>query len=264
MTHRSLTHLARVAAAVTAVTVLAACGGDSETSSDDASESSAGDAAAATSEAPSGEEGAAEADLEGLPEVVATVDGEEIPSEDFVEAYEAAFQQASLQAQQTGVEVDQAELKQETAENLVSNLLLAQAADDADISPSEDEVDATIEELATENGVPSAQEFLTVLESQGFTEDEVRAEVENQLKIEEYITQEGDVEAPSEDEVRELYETIAGQEAPEGADGAEATLPPFDDVEEQLEQQLEQEAQSAAVQTLLEDLRADADVTINL
>ncbi|MGB5953272.1 MAG: SurA N-terminal domain-containing protein [Ornithinimicrobium sp.] len=263
MSNRTLSRCATAAVAVVAATLLAACSSDSD-ASDDAADSASSDSSAATSEAPSGEGGAPVADLEGLPEVVAEVDGEEISEEDFVEAYEAQFQQASLQAQQTGIEINQDELKQETAENLVSNKLLAQAADAAGIEPTSQQVDATIEELATENGVPSPEEFLTVLEGQGFTEDEVRAEVENQLKIEQFITEEGDVEEPSEDDVQELYDTIAGQQPPEGADAAAATLPPFEDVEERLQQQLEQEAQSAAVQRLLEDLRAEADITINL
>ncbi|MGB3684914.1 MAG: SurA N-terminal domain-containing protein [Ornithinimicrobium sp.] len=264
MTHRSLTRFASAAAAVALAAVLTACSADSDSSADDDSQSGSGDASAATSEAPAGEAAAPEADLEGLPEVVAEVDGEEISREDFVEAYEAQLQQASLQAQQTGTEVDQETLKQETAENLVSNLLLVQAADAADIAPTDEEVNATLDELATSNGAPTAQEFLAALEDQGFTEAEVRDEIRNQLKIEQYITQEAEIEAPSEDEVRDLYDTIAGQEGPEGADAAGQTLPPFEEVQPQLQQQLDQEAQSAAVQTLLEDLRANADVTTNL
>lgn len=264
MTHRSITRFASAAVAVAAVTVLTACGADSDSSGEDDSQTTSNDASAATSEAPPGDAAQPEADLEGIPDVVAEVDGEEIPRDDFVEAYEAAFQQAILQSQQTGAEVDQDELRQQTADNLVSNLLLTQAADAADISPTEEEVDSTIEELATSNGAGSAQEFLTSLEDQGFTESEVREEIEKQLQIEQYITEEGDVEPPSEDEVRDLYDELAGQDGPEGADAAGATVPPFEQVEPQLEEQLEQEAQSEAVQTLLEDLRTGADITINL
>ncbi len=264
MTHRSLTRFVSAAAAVALATVLAACGADSDSTADDDSQSAGGDASAATSEAPPGEAAAPEADLEGLPEVVAEVDGEEISREDFVQAYEAQFQQATQQAGQTGTEVDQDALKQETVENLVNNLLLVQAADAADISPSEEEVEATLGELASSNGAASAQEFLTALEGQGFTEAEVREEIGNQLKIEQYITEEADIEAPSEDEVRDLYDSIAGQEGPEGADAAGQTLPPFEQVQPQLQQQLEQEAQSDAVQAVLEDLRENADITNNL
>lgn len=265
MTRISLNRLSSAAVAVVAVTALAACGADSESSQDDASQTSVGDAAAATSQAPPGGEAGAmpEADVEDVPEVVAEVNGEEIMREDFVEAYEQQFQQAALQSQQSGSEVDQDDLKTQLAESLVSNLLLVQAADDAGITVEDSDVDANIEELATSQGAASTEEFLSALEDQGFTQDRVRDEVEQQLKVERYVAEEGGVSEPSDDELRALYDELSSQQAG-GEDAAAASIPPFDDVKPQLEQQLQQESESEAVDGLLEDLRADADITINL
>jgi peptidyl-prolyl cis-trans isomerase SurA len=63
-------------------------------------------------------------DLASIPEVVAEIDGEAISREDFLQAYSSQYAQASLQAQQTGVPVDESALQREVAENLVTVELL--------------------------------------------------------------------------------------------------------------------------------------------
>ena len=173
---------------------------------------------------------AAEADLSDLPEVVATVNGEDISKDDFVSAYEPQFEQASAQAQQAGSEVDQADLRQQTLDFMVNNLLLRQAANDEGIEISDSEVDADIEELAASNGAASVKDFFAALEEQDFTEDEVRAEVENQLKIEKYLTEAADIDQPSGAEIRDLYDQLsAQQQESSGEDPAAATIPAFED-----------------------------------
>jgi competence CoiA-like predicted nuclease len=41
-------------------------------------------------------------------------------------------------------------------------------------------------------------------------------------------------------------------------------VPPFEEVEPQLAQQLEQEKETEAIERLLKDLRAEADIVVNL
>jgi len=98
--------------ALAGVLALAACGDASETETQDAEAQSTEEAAAGS------EEGAEmelpEADTEDIPEVVAEVNGDEITGEDFTVLYESQFQQASLQAQSTGEELDQDQLKDQT------------------------------------------------------------------------------------------------------------------------------------------------------
>lgn len=258
------------AVAAAALTGLAACGG-SDSAGDDAAQTQTSDDAAQTSAGP-GEPGAAappEPDVADVPEVVADVNGEEITREEFVDAYESQFQQMAAQSQATGQEVDQDQLKQQTAEGMVGNVLLIQAATEAGIDPSTAEVNATLEELAAGNGVATVEEFLTVLEEQGFTEEEARAAVSGQLKVDQFITQEAGIEEPTEQELRALYDSLATQQAGGGAEsGAESGggpgLPAFEEVKPQLTQQLTQQQESEAVDGILERLRADADITINL
>ena len=71
-----------------------------------------------------------EPDLEGIPDVVAEVNGEEVTKDEFVVLYEAQFQQATMQAQAGGEEPDEDALKEQTADNLVDTELLVQEAGD--------------------------------------------------------------------------------------------------------------------------------------
>ncbi len=254
--------IATVALLLAATTALSACGsGDDDDAAQDSTAVSAGvDDASATSQGPGA---LPTADVEGVPEVVATVNGEDITRDMFVETYEGQFQQASLTAAQSGAPVDQAALKTQTLDSMVGSLLLVQAADEAGITVTDEQMEADLQELAEQNGAASIDEFLTLVQGQGFTEDQVREEVEKKVKIEGYIEAEGDVEKPTEQDARDLYDTVAEQQPP-SEDAAAQTLPPFEDVRAELEQQLDQEAQSKAVETLLTTLREKAEITENL
>src|SRR5699024_8553414 len=80
-----------------------------------------------------------EPDLEGIPDVVAEVNGQEIDKEAFEAAYQGQFQQMVMQAQMTGEEIDQDQLKSSTAESLVGNELLTQEANSREITASEEQ-----------------------------------------------------------------------------------------------------------------------------
>ena len=204
--------------------------------------------------------GQAEPDLEGLPDVVATVDGVDITKDQFVTAYEAQFQQLSAQAAQTGQPLDQDAAKQQTAESLVNTQLLVNEADDRGYEISQEDVDATLAELAESNGT-TPDELLKSLADQGIPEDEIDRQLEGQVKLDRLVADEGGDTEPTEKELRELYDQVVAQQE---AAGAETDLPSFEDAKPQLVQQLTSQKESSLAQSLVEDLREDADITINL
>jgi peptidyl-prolyl cis-trans isomerase SurA len=117
--------------------------------------------------------------------------------------------------------------------------------------------------------VETTEKFLTLLEEQGLTEQEARAAVSDQLKVDQLITQEAAIEEPTGQELRELYDSLVQQQAGGGTEsGAESgggpDVPPFEEVEPQLAQQLEQEKETEAIERLLKDLRAEANIVVNL
>jgi len=249
-----------VAVTLAAAVALAGCSADSD--GEDTSSPSAAPSAAATPDA-----GAApEADLEDVPDVVAEVNGEEVGREEFVTSFEGQLQQAALSQQQNGGgEVDQDALKEQVVEQLVNNRLLTQAADEAGIEPTEEDVQSTLEDVAAQNGLESADAVISALEEQGLSEKQVREDAATQFQVTTYIEAEADVQEPSEKELRAQYDDLVGQMENQAGDGASAPeVPPFEDVRDQLAQQATSQQQSAAIDTIVTDLRDDADVTIHL
>ncbi|WP_293698076.1 SurA N-terminal domain-containing protein [uncultured Agrococcus sp.] len=223
----------------------------------------AGDEEPEQTDTPAGpEEVAPEADLEGVPEVVAVVNGEEISREEFAEAYEAQLQQTMMMQQDPAQELDEEALKQEVAQMLVNNLLLSQAAADAGIEATDEDIDTTLEEVATQNGMGSVDELIAALSEQGMSEEDIREEAAMQYQLTTYIDSATDVPEPSEDELREQYDTLIAQQEEMGEEAGE--VPPFEEVRDQLAEQAVSQEQDVAVQELLEELQEQGDVTINL
>ncbi len=231
--------------------VLAACGDSEETPSDSASDSAA-----------------SEPDLDGVPDVVAVVDDTEISKEEFAVTYEAQFTSAAAQAQSGGQPVDQDALKKQTAEALVDTQLLLNEADARGYEVSQEDLDSTLADLAEQNGLGSPDELTETLTAQGLDEEEINSQLERQVKLDRLTAEEAGDAEPSEDELRAVYDEVVEQQkaASEGAaEGTEAPeIPSFEDARPQLEQQVKQESENSAAQALVDELKKDADITINL
>ncbi|WP_277208273.1 SurA N-terminal domain-containing protein [Isoptericola croceus] len=248
-----------VALSVAAVVALAGC--TSETDGENAESSPSAE------DAPQPGTGTdlPEADLDDVPDVVAEVNGENLEREEFVSSYQSQLQQVVMSQQSTGEEIDQDALKQQVVEQLVNNRLLTQAAAQADIEVTEEDIQATLEDVAAQNGMQSADEVIAALGEQGVSEDEVRSDAASQFQVSAYIEAQADIAEPTEDELRDQYDTIVEQmEAQGGEDAAGSEIPPFEDVRDELAQQAVSEQQSAAVDEVVSTLRDEGDVTIHL
>ncbi len=243
------------AAAVAVLLAVAGCSGDDPAAPETpTAEESAPQDAAPEAPAP---------DLEGVPDVVAEVDGEQITREEFVEAYETRLSRAFDESQMTGSELDQAALKQETADGLVDAELLLAEATARSIEASPEDVATAAEDIAASYGLASAEEFFAALEEEGVSRDEAEAQVRRNTTIELLFTDEAGEYTPSEEEMQELYDTAVAQA--EGAEGGEAgEIPPFEDVQPQIEEQLRQQHRNEVAVALIEQLRQDADIVVHL
>lgn len=252
----------RTAAAALAVGTalgLAACGPE------DLAPSGASDAGGTAPPAASdggGEQALPQPDTSSIPEIVAEVNGEQITREEFVPVYEAQFQQAAMQQQTTGQAVDEATLQQQVAQQLVDNRLLQQAAADSGIEATEADIDATLDQIAQQNGLGSGDEVVQTLAQQGVSEEQVREDAATQFVLTTYVTQEGGITEPTEEELRAQYDDLVAQQEQSGADTSQ--VPPFEEVREQLAQQALTQQQNEAATTLAAGLREQGDVTILL
>lgn len=244
----------------TSLLVLSACGGADESAENENAQPETQE------QAPSGGENAAqpempEPDLEGIPEVVAQVNGEEVSKEDFEAAYTGQFQQAAMQAQMSGQEIDQDQLKNQLAESMVGQKLLIQEAENQKLAASDEEVNQTLEQLAQQNGLETTDEFLKALDEQGMKEEQVRSQVATQVKVDQLIAESAGDTTPSNEEVEAAYEQIKEQQEQMGS---EEELPAFEELKPELEEQVKTQKENEATQTLVAELREKADVTINL
>ena len=204
---------------------------------------------------------APEADLDGLPDIVAVVNDEEITLEDFTSAYEPQLQQASMMQQQSGQEVDQDELKVQVADMLVNSALLTQAATASGIEATDEDVDGVLKDLATQNGLESVDDVIAAFDEQGIAEEDVREDSADQVRIDAYVAAETNVEAPSDEELREQYDQMVEQSKQQGGEGE---IPKFDEVKQQLADQAVSQEQNAAVEKIVTKLREDGNVDIKL
>ncbi|RSL31895.1 peptidylprolyl isomerase [Salibacterium salarium] len=207
-----------------------------------------------------------EPDVEDIPDVVAEVNGEEISGEEFKTSYEGQFQQAAMQSQMTGEEVDQDQLKQQLAESMVGTELLMQEADNREIEAAQEDIDSTLDDLVSQNDLESKDELISTLEEQqGMSEEEIMSQVETQVKVDQLIAEEAGDTEPTEEELQEAYEQVkTQQEQMGGQNGEDTEVPSFEEMKPDLKEQVISQKEADASQTLVENLRESADVTINL
>lgn len=245
---------------VVALMTLSACGGGDTTSTD------SGDQPTQTSSTPPLDPGAPpeapEPDLEGIPEVVAVVNGESISREDFEQVYTRQFQATSAQAQTTGQPVDQEALKEQTLDGLVGNELLIQAADRRNIAASDADVETELADLLAQNGLDSREDLTPLLAQQGLSLDDVLEQIEVQIKIDRLIERvtPGALKVTRQ-EVRAFYDQVAQQQQ---ANPQSQELPPLSEIRGEVEDQLRTEKEGEAAQALVADFRQDAEITVNL
>lgn len=209
-------------------------------------------------DAESSESGAA-ADV---PEVVAEVNGVEISKEDFVEAYDTRSRQAAAQAQ-GGQPPDEEQLRDQVVQSLVNQELLTQEADEREIEATDEQVQQTLQEAAEQSGLPSVDEFVKALEGQGMDREEIDAQAAQQARFDLLVADEAGTVKASEKEVRALYQQLKSQQQQAGGQGGQQ-LPPFGKVRPQLEAEVESQEQTQAARDLLDRLREDGDITVNL
>jgi|SRR5690625_2409892 len=205
-----------------------------------------------------------EADLEGIPNVVIEINGEEVTKDEFSNMYEQQFQQQVMQAQMTGQDmndIDQDQLKNQTAEIIIGQNLLIQEANNRVKDVSDTDINNTIDELLEQTGIETKDDLLAIFQEQGMDEKEFNSQIEIQVKVDQLIAEiSGDIE-PTEEETKEAYETIKAQQ---GEVNSEEEFPEYDDIKADLIEQLKEQKKAEETESFVETLRKDADVIIHL
>lgn len=241
---------------------LSGCSASEEPAAEDATTSAPAEAPAEGESAAPEQAPAPEPDLEGVPDVVAVVNGTEISKDLFTTTYESQFSQAAAQSQATGQELDQDQLKTTVADNLVSSELLRQEADRRGIEATPEGRTAAIDELLQASQLASEEELRAAFAEQGLEGEEFDSQLADQVRLDALLAEEAGDAAPTDQEVQEAYDAAVAQQQ---ATGQTATpIPPIDEVRPQIEEQITGEKTTAAAQALIERLREEGEITVNL
>ncbi|ACB85612.1 SurA N-terminal domain-containing protein [Natranaerobius thermophilus] len=206
-------------------------------------------------------------------EVVAIVNDQELKEEDL-----DRFKQQLIQMRQLyGMPVDEEdeeqmdELQKEAVEEMVTETVLLQKAEEEGITVDEELVENELE--AIENQFESDEQMEEALDMYGLTSEDLESEIRNSYMIEELITglvdeddiSQDDIEI-SEEELRERYEHEKSRATQNGED--EEDFPEFEDRKEELEQQLIDEAKQDKMQdeiiNKIDELKEESEIEIKI
>ncbi|ARK30813.1 SurA N-terminal domain-containing protein [Halalkalibacter krulwichiae] len=232
---------------------LAACGGDD---SDQTEETVAPEEGVATEQ-----DIEAILDTENIPDVIATVNGEDINKDIYVANLE---QQASQLAMQ-GFDLESEEgasylqmVEDSLIQQIINERLIIQAANEEDIQVTDEEIDKEIEQLIGQMGMETEEQLQELLDEQGVTMEELRADVIDFIKRDKYIETNINVTSPSEEELQSAYdERVAMVDE-------ETEVPDFEDYKDELEYNLVRDREQEQTVELLENLREDSEITIHI
>ncbi len=202
-------------------------------------------------------------DLSGIPPVVARVNDHAITRSQFVQTYKAEFNQVAAQSQSSGTPINQNQLKKRTANTMVGTELLVEEAHRKGMTASTQAVNQTLQQAAQQNGMKTISQLMAALKKQGMTAQQVRAQVTQQLLVNKVISAEAGNTTPTRQELKKLYHQLVAQQKQQ-AGGKKTKTPPFAQVKPQLEQQIKAQKQNEATQRLVQQLRKQAHITINL
>ncbi len=186
---------------------------------------------------------------------VAIVNGETITRADFDERVEQTTEQYRSQ----GVDVTSItiidQIKNQTIESMIDEIMLMQAASSAGIVVTAEDVSTRYGEIVEQFG---GQEVVNqMLIEQNLTEEKVLKDIKQQLTIERYLLGELDTASIviSDEEVQEAYDQYSL---------TQDDLPPYEEIAEPIRQDLEQQRINQMVMEFLNNLRQNTRIDILL
>lgn len=183
---------------------------------------------------------------------VATVNGNEITRSQFEARLTQNKQTLGSQQELSGQQLKQ--LKQQTLETLINEELVLQEAEASNLSVTDKEVQNAYTEV--KNRFDSDQKFQQELQKNGLTEEDLQKNIRRQLLVQKYINENTNTQniQVSDEEAQQAYDQAAQQA------GEDQQIPPFEQVKSQIKSRIKQQKQGQEVNTMIQDLRENADI----
>jgi len=163
----------------------------------------------------------------------------------------------STQAQQFQ-RLDETRQQSLVLSNIINQELLLQAAANAGITVSDQEVDNRLQAQIQQIG---SSTFESRLQQSGLTREEVRNNLRDQMIVSNYVSQSGQVGEATDQEVQQLYDQYSSRLSQAGTS---TNVPSLEELRPQLEASIQQRKQRQAQQQLLQQARQSIDVDVML
>lgn len=186
--------------------------------------------------------------------VVATVNGVALQGELLNSQMTLLAQQAQIADVATLDDATFAQLQAQALDSIVNTELVAQAATAEGLSVTDADIDEQFDLIV--EGVGGMEVAEARLAELGLSADEFKETLVNDILIQQYLELESTALDVTEAEALAVYEQVT--------QGQTEGVPAFADVRFQIEQQLEFQKQQEALASLIEELRAEADVELSL
>ncbi len=147
------------------------------------------------------------------------------------------------------------EIRTQALENLIMNALLLGEAKKQDVATSDEEITTAYTELA--ESVGGEETLLSRMDAVGLTKETLMKNIADRLHVDAYLEAVTDIETLeiTDDEVKAY---VASMES------AGLTMPPLEEVGEQIKASLLAEKQQELINTHITELRAGADIEIRI
>ncbi|MFC4401953.1 SurA N-terminal domain-containing protein [Gracilibacillus xinjiangensis] len=222
--------------------VLAACNGDDTEDTSETNEENE-----QTDQNTEETDGQAAAEKQVDPTVtVAEVNGEEIKGEEYNRLYPQVVNYLTQYGQDTS---DSEVVKEQVLNELVTQQLITQDAKTQGIEVTDEEVSSEMESIKEQYG----EEYKTVLEASGFTEESFQEQLEQDLIRSKYVETQFDTEV-TEDEIQAYYDQLSSS--------SEEDIGKLSEVEDRIREILVQQKRQEQLQPKIEQLRENAEIEL--
>jgi hypothetical protein len=186
---------------------------------------------------------------------VALVNGEEVPRADYNLRYLLLSNTVQARGQDPSSPEIAGLIQQQVLTEVVNTKLLLQAAATAGVSVSSESIELEYDTAASGSGGREA--FESQLAAVGITPAQVMKDIEDRIIIRQYVDTQGNVAdyTPTDEEIDEFYTLLSEQDE---------TIPPLEQIKEQLAFELTNQKLTEEVDRLLVTLREQADIEILL
>jgi FKBP-type peptidyl-prolyl cis-trans isomerase (trigger factor) len=188
--------------------------------------------------------------------VVAVVNDEKLKGEDYNNILTTSQMQYQQMGQDPTSEKVAEQIKKQTIDSLVGQTLLMQQADKKGYKASDEEINKQLEEVKKQ--YKTEKEFEKAMKDAGFSMDELKTQVAENIKYTNYVEKEIKVDEVTEDEMKKFYDQFASQQ------GKDQKAPKFEEVKPQIKTQLEQQKKQEKLVQHVEELKKNAKVDVKI